>query len=47
LKTKLIYISGGDQTRFMNIVQNTPIYTTIHDAYKAEVPLLELALEQL
>ena len=34
-KAKLIYISGGDQTRFMNIVQNTPIYTAIHDAYKS------------
>ena len=34
-KAKLIYMSGGDQTRFMNIVQNTPIYTAIHDAYKS------------
>lgn len=34
-KAKLIYISGGDQTRFMNIVQNTPIYSAIHDAYKS------------
>ena len=34
-KAKLIYVSGGDQTRFMNIVQKTPIYTAIHDAYKS------------
>lgn len=34
-KAKLIYVSGGDQIRFMNIVQKTPIYTAIHDAYKS------------
>ena len=34
-KAKLIYVSGGDQTRFMNIVHKTPIYTAIHDAYKS------------
>ena len=33
-KAKLIYISGGDQTRFMNVVHNTPIYTAIHKAYQ-------------
>lgn len=33
-KAKLIYISGGDQTRFMNVVKNTPIYTAIHTAYQ-------------
>ena len=31
---KLIFISGGDQTRFMDIVKNTPTYTAIHQAYK-------------
>ena len=33
-KAKLIFISGGDQTRFMNMVHNTPIYTAIHKAYQ-------------
>jgi cyanophycinase len=32
---KLIFITGGDQTRFMNIVLHTPIYTAIHNAYQA------------
>lgn len=31
---KLIFISGGDQTRFMNVVINTPVYTSIHKAYQ-------------
>ncbi len=31
---KLIYISGGDQNRFMEVVQGTDIETTIHEAYK-------------
>ena len=31
---KLIYITGGDQSRFMNIVLNTPIQTAIQTAYK-------------
>lgn len=30
---KLIFISGGDQSRFMNIVQNTPVKTAIQKAY--------------
>jgi cyanophycinase len=30
----LIYISGGDQNKFMKIVDSTDLYTTIHDAYK-------------
>ena len=34
LKAKLIFISGGDQTRFMGIVGNGPVYKAIHDAYK-------------
>jgi cyanophycinase len=33
-KAKLIYISGGDQSRFMNVILNTPIYEAIHQAYK-------------
>lgn len=32
-KAKLIFISGGDQTRFMSVVQNTPIKTAIQKAY--------------
>lgn len=31
---KLIFITGGDQSRFMKIVWNTAIYKAIHDAYK-------------
>ncbi len=31
---KLVFITGGDQTRFMKIVGNGPIYSAIHDAYK-------------
>jgi cyanophycinase len=31
---KLIYISGGDQSRFMDVVLNTPVYDAIHEAYK-------------
>ena len=31
---KIIFISGGDQTRFMDVVINTPVYTSIHQAYK-------------
>lgn len=30
---KLIFITGGDQSRFMKVVLNTPIYKAIHDAY--------------
>jgi cyanophycinase len=33
-KAKLIFITGGDQDRFMKIVLNTPIYTAIHEAYQ-------------
>lgn len=33
-KAKLIFITGGDQSRFMSVVLNTPIYTAIHDAYE-------------
>lgn len=31
---RLIFITGGDQARFMNIVLNTPIYQAIHAAYR-------------
>lgn len=31
---RLIFITGGDQLRFMNVVLNTPIYQAIHKAYK-------------
>ena len=30
---RLIFITGGDQERFMNIVLNTPVYSAIHAAY--------------
>ena len=33
-KAKLIFISGGDQTRFMNVVINTPVYSSIHKAFQ-------------
>ncbi|WP_410222433.1 cyanophycinase [Pedobacter sp.] len=33
-KARLIYILGGDQSRFMKSVLNTPVYTAIHEAYK-------------
>ena len=29
----MIYICGGDQSVFMDVVLNTPIYTSIHEAY--------------
>lgn len=31
---KLIFITGGDQSRFMNVVLHTPIQQAIKDAYK-------------
>lgn len=31
---KLIYILGGDQSRFMKAVLNTPVYAAIHNAYQ-------------
>lgn len=31
---KLIYIAGGSQDRFMDVVRNTPVYDAIHRAYK-------------
>ena len=32
-KAKLIFISGGDQSRFMGLVHNTPVFEAIHQAY--------------
>ncbi|MET3112500.1 cyanophycinase [Pedobacter sp. CG_S7] len=31
---KLIFITGGDQSRFMKVVLNTPVYRAIHRAYQ-------------
>jgi cyanophycinase len=31
---KLIFITGGDQNRFMKAVINTPVYGAIHQAYR-------------
>lgn len=31
---RLIYITGGDQSRFMKAVLNTPVYKAIHQAYQ-------------
>jgi cyanophycinase len=33
-KAKLVFITGGDQERFMDLVLNTPVYNAIHLAYK-------------
>jgi len=33
VKAKLIFIAGGDQSRFMKIVGKGPVYKAIHDAY--------------
>lgn len=33
-KAKLIFITGGDQSRFMNVVGHGPIYEAIHYAYR-------------
>ncbi len=33
-KAKLIYITGGDQSRFMGIILNTPVVDAIHYAYQ-------------
>jgi len=32
---KLIYILGGDQSKFMNTVLNTPVYGAIHKAFSS------------
>lgn len=31
---KLIFITGGDQARFMGVVANSPVYDVIHKAYQ-------------
>ncbi|MCX2484724.1 cyanophycinase [Pedobacter sp. MR2016-24] len=31
---RLIYIAGGDQSRFMKAVLHTPVYAAIHEAYQ-------------
>lgn len=33
-RARLIYITGGDQSRFMKAVLNTPVFDAIHAAYK-------------
>jgi cyanophycinase len=33
-KASLIYISGGDQRRFMEITANSPVFQAIHTAYR-------------
>ncbi|AJR04239.1 cyanophycinase [Siansivirga zeaxanthinifaciens CC-SAMT-1] len=33
-QAKIIYISGGDQVKFMDVVLNTPIYDALHEAYQ-------------
>lgn len=33
-KAKLIFISGGDQSRFMGVVNKTPVFNSIHKAYQ-------------
>lgn len=30
---RIIYISGGDQNRFMDVVRGTALYTAMHEAY--------------
>lgn len=32
-RAKLIFITGGDQSRFMKAVLRTPVYAVIHEAY--------------
>lgn len=32
---QLIYITGGDQNRFMDVVANSPVYDAIHHAYQS------------
>nr|WP_226904839.1 cyanophycinase [Pedobacter schmidteae] len=33
-RARLIFITGGDQSRFMKVVLNTPVYSAIHKAYQ-------------
>lgn len=32
-RARLIFITGGDQVRFMQVVLHTPVYAAIHDAF--------------
>jgi cyanophycinase len=32
---KLIFISGGDQSRFLDVIEGTPVKQAIHDAFKS------------
>lgn len=34
-KAKLVFITGGDQSRFMKAVLHTPVYDAIHEAYNS------------
>jgi cyanophycinase len=42
---RLIFITGGDQLRFINIVLHKPVYDAIHAAYTMAVRLPEQARE--
>lgn len=33
-KARLIYITGGDQNQFMEVVAGSPVYDAIHEAYR-------------
>lgn len=33
-RAKLIFITGGDQNRFMSVVKNSKLYTALHQAYQ-------------
>lgn len=33
-RAKLVFITGGDQNRFMKVVLHTPVYKAIHQAYQ-------------
>lgn len=34
MNAKLVFITGGDQERFMKVVEKTPVYDAIHRAYE-------------
>ncbi len=38
-RAKLIYIPGGDQNRFMDVVGDTPLYKALHEAYQGGATL--------
>lgn len=33
-QAKLIYVTGGDQNKFMNVVRGTPLYEALHAAFQ-------------